>query len=371
MGNILRLDNKMAMTKLLTLAKDLSKEHNVLFGVDKNMSIFIGTTYNDNNGFATESKVGVSEFVNNRKLFFFLHSNSVLDCDFARVVLNMYHETAHCLQKNSLFRESDLDELATNQLIQEIACRDNYNYYYDDGNYRVNASEIQAEQYGIVSAYEYLCDEFKHVDDKDLESIIVSIVNDKMKNSSYFIEGYDDFHSVKEIEDAFEKAYDDSFTKDRWYFVERKNTQDCVKKYMQEHPEAKEVYLSLHDPLEKDRCIAAINLQLHPEWIKAYPMLQKMDLSYENVILKPYQAIINRKTPEQIREEEIQKILYGDSYKGKKISTSDIQETVHQPLIDEKEQEKIHSRRVQAVKGIVENINQNKNKTNEDDYEYQ
>lgn len=96
-----------------------------------------------------------------------------------------------------------------------------------------------------------------------------------------------------------------------------------------------------------------------------------MDLSYENVILKPYQAIINRKTPEQIREEEIQKILYGDSYKGKKISTSDIQETVHQPLIDEKEQEKIHSRRVQAVKGIVENINQNKNKTNEDDYEYQ
>lgn len=71
MGNILRLDNKMAMTKLLTLAKDLSKEHNVLFGVDKNMSIFIGTTYNDNNGFATESKVGVSEFVNNRKLFFF------------------------------------------------------------------------------------------------------------------------------------------------------------------------------------------------------------------------------------------------------------------------------------------------------------
>jgi hypothetical protein len=109
----------------------------------------------------------------------------------------MYHETAHCLQKNSLFRESDLDELATNQLIQEIACRDNYNYYYDDGNYRVNASEIQAEQYGIVSAYEYLCDEFKHVDDKDLESIIVSIVNDKMKNSSYFIEGYDDFHSVK------------------------------------------------------------------------------------------------------------------------------------------------------------------------------
>ena len=65
---------------------------------------------------------------------------------------------------------------------------------------------------------------------------------------------------------------------------------------------------------------------------------------------------------------KIQKILYGDSYKGKKISTSDIQEFVHHPWIDEKEQEKIHTRRVQAIKGIVENINQNK--TNEDDYEY-
>lgn len=55
--------------------------------------------------------------------------------------------------------------------------------------------------------------------------------------------------------------------------------------------------------------------------------------------------------------------------KGERISKNDWKRICNHPWVDEKEQEKIHSRRVQAVKGIVENINQNK--TNEDDYEYQ
>ena len=71
----------------------------------------------------------------------------------------------------------------------------------------------------------------------------------------------------------------------------------------------------------------------------------------------------NRLKDEYYKDEELKKLqekindLRGDCIRGFPIS--------------EKEQEKIHSRRVQAAKGIVENINQNKNKTNEDDYEYQ
>lgn len=35
-----------------------------------------------------------------------------------------------------------------------------------------------------------------------------------------------------------------------------------------------------------------------------------MDLSYETIIEKPYQVMINKKTPEQIREEQINQMLH-------------------------------------------------------------
>ena len=322
MGNVLNMNTKLAMNKLTRLSKGLSKEHNVPFGLDKKMSIFDGKTYNNDGGFATEVKVGVGQF--NKGLFSALQKSPVEDADFARVILNMYHETAHCLQKNDLFRQSNLDELARNQLVQEIACRENPNYYFDDGNYTVNASEIQAEHYGIMNAYEYLKDEFKDVDSDDIESIMVSIVNDKMKNASYFLKDYEEFHSLREIDDAFNKAYDESFTKDRSYYVGSEHTHDAVKKYLQEHKKAQEVYLSLHDPLEKDRYIAAINLKLHPEWLEQYPALKDMDLSYEHVVEDRYEELVSegKAEPEKIYErkyEETRQRNFGNANEPVKV----------------------------------------------------
>lgn len=65
-----------------------------------------------------------------------------------------------------------------------------------------------------------------------------------------------------------------------------------------------DVYLSLHDPLEKDRCIAAINLKLHPEWLEQYPALNDMDLSYEHVIEDRYAELVSKgkAEPEKIYE---------------------------------------------------------------------
>ena len=73
---------------------------------------------------------------------------------------------------------------------------------------------------------------------------------------SYFVEQSTPFTSLQEVEDAFDDAYDTSFTKDREYYVGSEHTQDAVKQYMQTHKDARKVYLSLHDSLEKDKCIA-------------------------------------------------------------------------------------------------------------------
>lgn len=60
----------------------------------------------------------------------------------------------------------------------------------------------------------------------------------------------------------------------------------------------------MHDPLEKDRCIAAINLELHPEWLEQYPALKDMDLSYKRVIEDRYAEFVSKgkAEPEKIYE---------------------------------------------------------------------
>lgn len=310
----LGLNKKIAMKSLKLLSDDLfqSKQLPCDFVDIPTMCGYEvgGGTYNDKNGFADSVEINMYNINHAKKSFEHFMNPLVSDTDFAKVVLNMYHEQCHCIQKNYLFRLDEIDESSKKQLIQEIACRENPDYYENDGNYSINASEIQAEQYGILHAYDYLCKEFPDVDVKQHEKILVDIVNEKMQKSTYFVCSDKPFTSLREVEDAFDKAYDESFTKNRIYFVQNTRTKDAVKTYMKTHPDAKEVYLNAKDALEKDKCIAAVNLKLHPEWLQAYSVLQAMDLSYETIIEKPYQIMINKKTPEQIREEQINQMLH-------------------------------------------------------------
>lgn len=306
MGHILGLRRQSAMRKLKLLGKDLFNDKGLPCNFDSNISSYIAMLENTDTGYANRVTIGIAEIKNAGYLKF------VPDNDFARIVLNMYHEQCHCIQKNYVFRLDNMDDLSEKQLIQEIACRENPDYYKNDGNYSINASEIQAEQYGILHTYDYLCESFPDVDAKYHESILVDIVNEKMRNFTYFVNTPIQFTSLQDIEDAFDKAYDESFIKNRIYFVENRKSKDVVKKYMQTHDDAKTVYLNSETSFEKDKCIAAVNLKLHPDWLSTYPVLQNIDLSYENVIEKPYQIMANKKTPEQIREEQINQMLHGN-----------------------------------------------------------
>ncbi len=303
MGNLLRLGSKDTASKLSILSIQLSQENEIPFELRNDMPLFKGVTYYDDNGFAVKSVIGTNAIAISG-IFSFLRNKSVSDKDFTTAILNMHHEATHVWQKNELFRQKHLDPYTANQLVQEIACMDNHDYYFNNGNYKINANEIQAEKEGIINTYQYLCDEFPEVNPVDHEHIILDIVNDKMLNSTYFINSSTPFKSLSEVEKAFDDAYDISFTKKRTYMV-NSNTHDAVKLFMQDHPAAKEVYLNADSPLEQDRCIAAINLKLHPEWIEAYPALSDMDLSYENIIEKPYQ---------QTQASRIEKIhnMFGD-----------------------------------------------------------
>ena len=61
-----------------------------------------------------------------------------------------------------------------------------------------------------------------------------------MQKSTYFVCSDKPFTSLREVEYAFDKAYDESFTKNRIYFVQNTRTKDAVKTYMKTHPDAKD-----------------------------------------------------------------------------------------------------------------------------------
>ena len=271
MGEILSLSRNDAFIMLGLLCDELftSSDLRVINNPDLSISL-AGVFGNDH---ATIVEIGVRELASVKDKRHVHVSDEV----FATIVLNMYHEKAYCIQKNELFRQIHLDPYTANQLIQEIACMNNPDYYFDH-NHAINASEIQAEQYGVMSTYQYLCSRFPEVDVKDHERIVLNIVNYKMFNSTYFISSSEPFTSLSEVEKAFDDAYNSFFTKKRTYMVNSSSTIDDAKLFMRKHPESKEAYLNADSPLEQDRCIAAINLKLHPEWIEAYPVLSDMNL---------------------------------------------------------------------------------------------
>lgn len=304
MGNILKLKKVGALNYITASAKQLFADDGIPYNLNEYVSIREAKTYSDTNNYAIKVDVGIYEISKTKLSFPYVKQSIVSDEDFTNVILNMYHEQMHCIQKNQLFREYNSDESTKIQAIQEIACMDNPDYYFNDGNYLINANEIQAEHYGIMKAYEYLCDIFSDIDPKQLEAIVLNVVNNKMQTSSYFVNQSEPFTSLSEVEDAFDEAYVVSFETKRRYFVKARSTNDVVKKFMQENPEAEDVYLSISDPLEQDKCVAAINLRLHPGWSDTYAVLHATDLSYETIIEKPYQVKHNKLSRAEMVESE-------------------------------------------------------------------
>lgn len=199
-------------------------------------------------------------------------------------------------------------------MLQEIACRASDDYYDGCGNYQLNAGEIRAERDGIIGAYKYLRKEFPNIDEKEHERIVLGIVNSKMMDpkADYFVKRVEPFKSLQEVEAAFDDAYDEALTKKRTFLMERE-PKDPVKAFMNAHEDAMEMYFKAPTAVEQNRCIVAIALELHPEWLEQYPALKDMDLSYENVIAKPYREIKEREERAlHADEERINRVVKGE-----------------------------------------------------------
>lgn len=284
MGNVLTRNK--ALDELNILATKLSQQYDISYELNACLPISIAKAKYNNTGFIEKIEIGISEIYNTTKSIRHPMNPPVSDFNFARTILNTFHETAHYEQKNQLFRQKNLSNNEQKQLVQDIACMSSKEYYQMNGNYKINVNEIEAEHYGIYSAYNYLCEIFSDVPKETHEQTLLQVINYKMKNSTYFVNQDKPFESLDEVYNAFDTAYEQALQTKHLYFVNRDIDKDPIKQFMNEHPEAKDKYLTAKTPYEQDKCIAAIYLHSHPDMAKTYPALSYINLSYENVISK-------------------------------------------------------------------------------------
>ena len=337
MENILKLHRKEAIEQLNEISDALFEENNILYTLNPNINVATAVTYCDENGYATETEIGIYELNKPKQSFIKRRNPIVSDKDFIQVILNMHHEYTHCIQKNQTFRQENLNEYERQQMMHELACIDNPEYYKDNGNYSKDVNEIQAEYYGVQSAYEYMHKSFPDIPSEYIESIILKIVNEKIIYSTYFLKQTKPFTSLDDVYAAFEGAYEKSFTAEQLYFVNRTPTKDRVKLYMQDHDDAKEAYLSFSDKKDKDSCIAAVNIFLHPNWQEHYPELKNMDLSYETWVTKPYQVIRNKKDPARLRQEQLEAEMGAFQHRNRSAEADELLSGIQMPGEDTEE----------------------------------
>lgn len=275
---------------------------------DDTLSSYTGFTYIDNTQKIAYVEIGIFNIANAKLGPIKSKFAMISDKDFALAIINLYHETMH-IKQNELYKQPDLPDTMKSQLMQTIACFGSPDYYKNElNNYNNNANELQAEQFGIQKAYEYLCFRFQNISNKYHEKVILGIINEKQHNTTYFINKNTAFASLDEINQAFDKAYDESFMKNRNFNPYRNAENDEIKSFMISQPEAIEAYKHTKTPLEQDKCLAIINLKLHPEWFDCFPVLRTMNLSYEDYIQKPMQRYL--RNPIERNELEI-KMKYG------------------------------------------------------------
>lgn len=297
-------------------------------------------------------RIGKSGLEEHRVFF----KNVVDDTDYARMILNIYHEGQHATQFNQFFQSDD--EFAKNQALEEIAKYNNPEYYLYGENYKINSNEIQAEYVAFKRLNGYLS---SIVSNKEKNEILLNLVNQKIveSNGNYFIADKGGVFTkdekdtignniIEKIDDAFADAYAASFDTWKRYDLDGPipdmllemgiDKPDEFKEYVKTDKKARSVYEYARTREEQDLVVAAINCKLHPEYKHYFKCLENVDLSYEHVIEERYTELVNEGKVEQDKiydrkYEEAHERLFGDNSTKDSAKQRDSQDRV-KPKLD-------------------------------------
>ena len=182
-------------------------------------------------------------------------ANELSELDFVRQCVSVFHEYRHIQQRSDEY-------LCANELACIGACD---SYYMNDISYHSNPREIDAEHFGIVKTYDFLCKtENKKLISDMPENLIVNYVNDRLNSRyKYFIQA-DVVSSVDDIDDLFENAYELTKVEPRYFDVYRSRNDIAIKYLYNEQSAIYNDWRQCKNPIQQDAVLAASTLHLRP-----------------------------------------------------------------------------------------------------------
>lgn len=250
----------------IDLTTDVTGEtsDNIEFGLDKNKIYDISINIKDL-GSIIEQKFG--------KIL------SINDFDFVGYLITLNHEFRHMdnffnQYKNTRNTAEDCRYLAVNYLTRQGS-----DIYYET-NYEMMPIEIDAEQNGICKAYEYLHRKFPNA---DCEKLIADVVNYKAENLNYFIKpkypsGY---NTIKEINEAFDVAFEQSKKEQRRYDYKEYESEDLRCPIDREM--IKSEWVEVVNAIARqngdiaDKMMASLSAQVHETYVAVLPTIRNID----------------------------------------------------------------------------------------------
>lgn len=212
--------------------------------------------------------------------------DNVDDQAFVATVVTMFHEARH--MENHLlqytFTRDDPEEcrqMALSYLVHQGSDIFYYSNYYND------PIEIDAEEYGVVMAYEYLSTTFPDI---DCEKLILDYVNDRAKSSNLYFFTVFDNEKLTTIEDA-KKMYDDAFAesknKAKTYNISKSDDKHTLRCLLDKRLTKDECWLAREriegtKNHEANKMIASLILHHYPEYLKKLPSLRNIDFTPEH-----------------------------------------------------------------------------------------
>lgn len=212
--------------------------------------------------------------------------DNVDDQAFVATVVTMFHEARH--MENHLlqytFTRDDPEEcrqMALSYLVHQGSDIFYYSNYYND------PMEIDAEEYGVVMAYEYLSTTFPDI---DCEKLILDYVNDRAKSSNLYFFTVFDNEKLTTIEDA-KKMYDNAFTesknKAKTYNISKSDDKHTLRCLLDKRLIKDECWLTREriegtKNHEANKMLASLILHHYPEYLKKLPSLRNIDFTPEH-----------------------------------------------------------------------------------------
>lgn len=211
----------------------------------------------------------------------------IKDSDFVNTLMAVFHENRHVqtvMQEFYCCRDNKNDDyyMAINCLV----C--NYNDQYYDYNYNDSPWEIDAEQSAIFETYKFLKDEFPNC---NYEELILNYVNERCDNGKYKITKVNGgYRTLKEINDAFNEAYEQSKSKLRFFerndnnfvinkIVNKEEWNDVLRKIEKMNEESNEKNIGL----KRDEMLASLMCYFCPEYKNKIKSLENEDLSAQKI----------------------------------------------------------------------------------------